>query len=275
MKDLFSLKRFGLLLRKFIKEHLPAYLLYLGGLTGILLLVYGLTVLSLLNTKFEQDAAIIYFVFGILFMASLFASSFYSFFGNKAKGIQYVNLPASPAEKILLGFLFTQVVFFTCFIALFYGVDQLMVLCYNQFHTIPTNTPRDLYPMFHARPVDFSEPFLVEGFKVALVCSAVCHFGALGFEKNAFVKNVILVIIVGAIIFLFSYHSMKDMIKEEVMPGGGFFYNQRLRVGPPDQVRGVVYLPDAWRRMFEWIIPTSVYVLFWAASFFKLKEKQV
>lgn len=275
MNDIFSFKRFALLLKKFTKEHASMYLLYIAALSGIIILVYGLTTISVLNTRFPQDAPVIYFDFGICLMGCLFSSSFYGFFNNKAKGIQYINLPASASEKLLLGFLYTQVAFIIVFICMFYCIDHLMVWVYNSLHHTPADVPADYHRMFHAEPLNFNQGMIKGGIIIAFVVMALSHFGSLCFEKNAFVKNALWIIIGGAVYMFYNFYGMRSMIPEESMPGGMPFYNESLRIGTQSQIRGVVYLPDGWAGFLYWFLPAVFYVLFWVSSYFKLKEKQV
>lgn len=275
MNNTFSLPRFGLLLKKFMKEHLSTYLLYIAILAGLLLLVYGLSVLGSLNGKFHAEVPFVFFVLGIIFTGSLFASSFYSFFSNKAKGIQYLNLPSSHTEKLMIGFLFTQVVFFIVYFVVFYLVDQLMVLTFNKFHTTPASVPAEFHSLYVAHPIDFSNEEVTNGITLAFIVTAISHYGSLCFEKNAFVKTALLTIIGGAGFMFYSYYAMKGMISENVMPGGDRLFNSSLRVGSDETVKGIVHLPGSWTTFLTWFIPVIMYVLFWAASYFKLKEKQV
>jgi len=88
MNDIFSFQRFGLLLRKFTKEHLRTYLLYAVSLFGILFVFYGISILNSLHYRFYPDAQQILFITGLILGGSLFSASFYGFFHNKAKGIR-------------------------------------------------------------------------------------------------------------------------------------------------------------------------------------------
>lgn len=276
MNDIFSFQRFALLFRKFWKEHIRMYLLYLSAMAGVLLLFMGFTVLGSLHGRFPQDTSIFYYVLGLLFMGSLFASSFYGFFGNKAKAIRHINLPASTLEKILLGFLFTQVFFFLAFSAIFYAADHLMVWAYNHLHTIPANVPPSSLYMFTAQTLDYGDATLLKGVLISLIVTSLSHFGSLCFEKNIFAKNALIVIILGVALVLYSFHTLRMMIPEESMPGG-LFFNTELRIDNSNNgdTKGMVYLPDSWTRGLNWLLPVSLYLLLWSASFFKLKEKQV
>ncbi len=276
MNDTFSLPRFGLLLRKFTKEHYVTYLLYAAATFGVLSVVYGLTVIAVLQGRFPQDAGIVYFLIGLMLGASAFSASFYSFFKNKAKGIQFLNLPASHTEKLTLGFIFTQLVFFAAFLGIFYLVDHLMCGIYNRFHTTPANLPPQFISLYVAEPLNFNLPAIKVAIMIAFVLSAVSHFGSLCFEKHAFVKTALIVLIIIAIFLLGNFYSLKAMIPEQIMPGG-LIYNWGFRVGGfnGEEAKGYVSLPEAWSDFVYWFLPVMLYILFWISSFFRMKEKQI
>ncbi|NCI48881.1 hypothetical protein GWC95_03035 [Sediminibacterium roseum] len=275
MNDTFSFSRFGLLLKKFIKEHSTTYLLYIAILAGLLFVLYGFTVLACLNSRFPEEAPVIFFIIGILFMGGLFASTFYSFFNNKAKGIQYLNLPSSHTEKLMIGFLFTQIVFFVVYFIVFFLVDHVMVAAYNKFHKMPANVSPEYIAFYTAKPVDFTNPEILNGITISFIVTAISHYGSLCFEKNAFVKTALLTIIGGVAYMFYSYYGMRTLVPDDVMPGGDNLFNTSLRVGNDETVKGIVHLPAAWTSFLTWFVPGMFYVLFWMGSYFRLKEKQV
>jgi hypothetical protein len=274
MNDTFSISRFALLTKKFTKEHIVTYLLYLAALGGILIIIYGLVVLSSLGGHFPQDAAEIFYTFGLLFGGSMFAGSFYSFFQNKARGIQFLNLPASHSEKLLLGYIFIQVVFFISFIIMFFFIDRMMVGIFNHFNKIPSGVTPDRMAQYIAQPMTVFGRETIVGLIVSIVASAIAHYGSLSFEKNAFVKTALITMVLFTGLIYSNYQFAANMLSETNMPGGMFFTNS-LRIGTDDAVKGIVLLPAAWDSFISWFLPGLVYTLFWTASYFKLKEKQV
>lgn len=274
MNDIFSIKRFWLLLKKFTKEHIKTYLLYVAGLAGILLVVYGLTLLNFLSDEFPGDMAAFYFFVGIASGSSLFAASFYGFYNNKAKAIQFTNLPASPLEKLTISFLFTQIVFFFSYIAVFLLVDKLMGGLYDHFRTIPKGVGPEQLTRFQSKPINLNAPFMRGLIIFSFVLSSVAHLGSLRFEKNAFIKTALLFIPVAFGHAMYGFYSMRALISEELMPNG-IVYNDSIRVGNEEVMKGIVSLPQSWSDFIYWLLPVMVYVLFWTASYFKLKEKQV
>jgi len=125
-----------------------------------------------------------------------------------------------------------------------------------------------------AHPLSIEDATVKGTIMVYLVLSAVFHFGSLCFEKNAFVKTSLYVLVIVAILFYLNFYSMKAMIPGESMPGGKF-YNEGLRLGSSDDIKGLIELPGKWNSFIYWFLPGMLYMLFWMGSYFKLKEKQV
>ncbi|MES2372370.1 MAG: hypothetical protein V4557_07310 [Bacteroidota bacterium] len=276
MNDTFSFSRFGLLAKKFTKEHIGTYLLYLAALGGILTIILGLVVLvNMGGHHFPQEVPEILYIFGLLIGGSMFAGSFYSFFQNKARGIQYLNLPASHSEKLLLGYVYIQIVFFISFIIMFFLIDRMMIGIFNKFHTIPADATPDRYAGYTAQPMAILGPETTVGLIISIVASAIAHYGSLCFEKNAFVKTALIVMVIFTAILYCNYQFAANMLPEENMPGGMFF-TKSLRLGTDHQeTKGIVLLPDSWYNFVCWFLPGIVYAFFWTASYFKLREKQV
>ena len=145
---------------------------------------------------------------------------------------------------------------------------------YNQFHKLPEHIFPEELPYYVAKPIDFTDSTAKGAIIVSIVLSAISHFGSLCFEKNAFVKTSLFIISIGAILFYYNFYSMQAMIPEENMPGGSFF-NQGIRLGNSPNIKGFISLPPKWYSFVYWFVPGIVYCMFWAGSYFKLKEKQV
>ncbi len=275
MNDIFSLQRLGLLLKKFTREHILTYLLYTAGMFGILLVVYGFVVLVSLEGPYPDEPGPVFYAGGLLFGGSIFAGSFYSFFNNKAKGIQFLNLPSSNGEKLSISFFYTQLIFFVTFVFVFFLVDRIMCSFYTAFHTLPPDARPEHMARYTAVPMDFTNALSKASLILAITVSSVAHFGSLCFEKNAFIKTAMIVIAVTTVILYLNNALMSALIPEESNPYG-MFYMTMIRIqGDISTSMRIVKLPENWDRFIYWFLPGFVYVSFWTASFFKLKEKQV
>ena len=267
--------RFLLLLRKFIRENRKTYFLYVAGLFGILLLTYGLFVFLSLHNIFSRDIQKIFFVTGLLLGGSYFSASFYSFFSNTPKGIQFLQLPVSNGEKLLLSYLFTQIVFFISFILIFLTTDWMLCAFYNRFVAIPAWTSPLQYYLFKADVLDLSDNRNQLAILTFFLLSSIAHFGSLAFTKHAFVKTAIALIIVCSAISLYNQYSMFGLVSSiEIMPHGMFF-TDAFRIDSQINTGNLVVLPRNWVVPMYYILPSIIYISFWTGSYFKLKEKQV
>jgi hypothetical protein len=275
MNDIFSLSRLGLLFKKFTREHLFTYLLYVAGMFGILLVVYGFVVLVSLEDTWPDEPGPVFYAGGLLFGGSIFAGSFYSFFNNKAKGIQFLNLPSSTGEKLSISFLYTQIIFFVTFTVVFFLVDRIMCSFYTAFHTLPPDVRPEQMARFTAVPMDFTNNLSRASLITAITISSVAHFGSLCFEKNSFIKTAMIVIAVCTGILYLNNGFIQSIIPEDSNSYGEFYVDMiRIEGDNPTSMR-IVKLPEAWDKFIYWFLPGFIYVSFWTASFFKLKEKQV
>ena len=119
MNNHFSLIRALLLLRKNFKESGSSYLLmFLAGL-GILFLSYGLLIVASFHSMFPTGDRKMIFVIGLLLGGTLFSSSHYGFFKSEAKTIQFLLLPATTGEKLLVGFALTQIMYLIIYLGIF------------------------------------------------------------------------------------------------------------------------------------------------------------
>lgn len=274
MNDVFSFRRFGLLLKKHLTEEYKQYLLLSAGALGIMLVLNTLSTLENLHNEFNTNMHEVIFAIGFIFGGSIFASMTYHFFQNNAKGIRFMQLPASHLEKIVVMFVVTQVIFFVGFIILFYINDWIMCTVYNMFVTIPKNIPAERLSFFHADLYRMDTVWAKRAITFFFVFSSIAHFGSIGFRKIAFIKIALCVIIVGFIITWLNFTFMRSLIPEPNMPGG-MFYSISLRLESENVSRGFVLLPDNWTNVIDLVLPVVLYISFWTGSYYKLKEKQV
>lgn len=274
MNDTFSFKRFGLLLRKYFIEEYKQYLILAAGIFSILFLFNGLSVFSNLHGQYDSKMPEMTFLCGFVFGGAIFASLTYSFFQTPAKGIRFIQLPASQLEKIAVMFFLTQVFFAAAFLLLFYSCNWLMSSIYNTFKTIPANIPPQRLKYFVAPLYDITSPTAKQTIVAFLVLSAIAHFCSLLFQKLAFIKTALTFTFFTALVLFINYNYITNAIPENSMPGG-FIYNQSIRLISNDSTRGFVILPDNWKTALNWILPGSLYISFWFAGYWKLKEKQL
>lgn len=271
----FKCNRFLLLMRKFIRENQKAYVLYLAGFFGLLLVTYGLFVFTALHSPFPKEIQKVLFSVGLLLGGSFFSASFYSFFANSAKEIQFLQLPVSNSEKLLLSFLFTQFVYFVSFMLIYVAVDNMLCAFYNHFVSIPDWAGPLQKNWFKAEVLDFKDEHNQMPILMYFLLSSIAHFGSLSFTKHAFIKTAIALIIGLSITTLYNQYCMFGLVSSiEIMPHGMFF-TDAFRIDSQINKGDLVVLPRSWMVPMYSIMPVIIYVSFWTGSYFKLKEKQV
>ncbi|HCL06570.1 MAG TPA: hypothetical protein DHW64_11675 [Chitinophagaceae bacterium] len=176
----------------------------------------------------------------------------------------------------MLGFIITQVLFFIVFILFFSFIDQLMCGLYNSNVAPPAWVlPYDRQVNFHATPLDiFGERNNQIYLMLFFLLSAFMHLGSLSFEKNAFILSTLFIILTFTIISFYNNKSMMALIPEAIVPRGKFF-NDSFRIDDGKIIKGIVSLPEKWDQVLSILIPASIFICCWSATYFKLKEKQV
>jgi hypothetical protein len=275
MNNHFSFLRYCLLLRKYLKENSKSFILILIAGFGIIFLVYGIMIVSSFHSSFPEGSRKIVFTAGLLFGGTLFSASFYSFFSTQAKGIQYLLLPATNGEKLLIGFFFTQIVYLSIYLLGFMGIDFLLCNIYNKFVAIPDWVPEWELQYFKAKYIYASDTLLLkEMIVIYFILTSIAHFGSLSFTKNAYVKTSIIFIVLLVGVIYINNKMLEMIIPEKIMPHGKYFQDS-FRIGPTKTPTGIIALPESWQTTVIWFIPIFLYISFWTASYFKLKEKQV
>jgi hypothetical protein len=251
-------------------------LLYLVGISGLLFLSYGIVVVSSFHSSFPSGIRLMIYATGLLLGGSAYAASFYKLFGNTARSIQFINLPASAFEKFLLGFIFTQIIYLLCYVTLFSQIDQFMCYLYNTRVSIPEwiKASGDISD-FKATPLNLTgDPEQYQFLILFAIISCAMYLGSVSFNKNAFIKTLTLLIIYFFLMMFLNSTMLKWMVDEEIMPHGKFV-NDSFRIDQNMTPVGVVVLPDNWSSLLNYYIPVGILLLCWMATYYKFKEKQV
>ncbi|WP_438945209.1 hypothetical protein [Sediminibacterium sp.] len=263
------------MLRKNFKESGSSYLLmFLAGL-GILFLSYGLLIVASFHSMFPTGDRKMIFVIGLLLGGTLFSSSHYSFFKSEAKTIQFLLLPATAGEKLLVGFVLTQIMYLITYLGIFTGIDWLMCLTYNEFVAIPNWIIEQEKHYYQGKPIFQSDTILIKELVILyFITTSIAHLGSISFIRNAYVKTAILFVISFIGIIYLNNKMLVMLIPEEIMPHGKYFTDS-FRIGPLQQPTGIVTLPESWQLRITWFLPIFLYSSCWIMSYYKLKEKQI
>lgn len=261
MNNLFDLKRFGMLFRKHMAEHLKSYLMSLAVLCGMLVLLLGLYSFPSGGGALASAAGqFAFFMLLLQLSGTIFTSTIFMDLSEKKRAVYTLTLPASSFEKYLVGWVLTVLVFPIVYMAAFYAVDLPLIYYFIRRYGIDA----EVLNIFSDR-----EPYYV-AFVVYAFLNSIALFGAVFFQKMAFIKTAFFFFLSVIALSLVNKYFLKLIIGEAIYPripfGGitvrsGTFFS----VWPDEQVQ----------QFYLTALAVSVTLLFWLAAFFRLKEKEI
>jgi hypothetical protein len=198
-------------------------------------------------------------VFAILMLISgtIFSSTVFSDLGDKRKAIPALTLPATQLEKFMVGWVYAYPIFVVVYTCIFYLV--LMGL-----------TSLKHWPGHHAEVLTIFQGRMYMLVILFAFLQSITLFGAVFFEKLHFIKTGFCFFIGYAIFILFNTLYLKLFIGQVIKPAIpfgtlNFFENGKdYFVGTSDQ-------ETAW----IFVLLMVIAVLFWFATYFRIKEKQI
>jgi hypothetical protein len=247
----------------------------LGAVGGLLVLWYSFVmIVDKSNPLIANMQAITYFV-GLFLTGCLFASMQFNDLGDGPKGIAYLLVPASLFEKLLTALLFSVVLYFICYTAVYYVVDFIMVKVSNSMmlarfedHKSGSYSPQEIINVFVS---PFSSVNLF--FYVLIIyfsIQSIFLLGSVYFAKYSYIKTLIWGLIV-FLVLVFWEHK----IVESFMPHGSFylpFTKYRVTENGKDLM---VRLPEWMSSIMLFLMMYTLPPILWIVTYFRLKEKEV
>jgi hypothetical protein len=274
MNQFFSFNRFLLLVRKHWADNKKRYGLSLLAFAGLLTTWFVFTMLTgFENTPMGREVQTITYFFALFAIGTFYASQYFSDLGSRARGINFLLVPASTFEKLLCGLLFTVVFFFLLYTATFYAVDAVLVAVAKSLPRDPINPQEpSVVNVFHIISVPFNQDTTLNFLLYYFTVQAAFLLGSVYFEKYSFIKTVICCFVAGFILFLLLF-----FFNEKMLPRGdyfrGFFTTYRVYVeGGNDHL---VQLPSWMGEVLRFLVTYALPPFLWTATYFRLKEKQV
>jgi hypothetical protein len=263
MNDIFSLQRFGWLMRKIIVERTAQVLGTIGFCIIATFIIYAMTRL-LQGMEVAQNAA---FELGLAMGGPLVASIVFGYFNNNATGASFLTLPASVLEKWLSGILITGLVYFFLFLLSFRIIDLAFVAQYH--HSLDPHLPyyKEQYEAVHL--FSFTEFVASSTYMMFFNFCGIVMLGALFFNKAAFIKTALIVCGISVGGFLLNLLAVSLLIKNTqiAFPFSVVWIwvrNERTPLQlPPDSAEKVKFI-------FRFVLPA----IFWGLSLLRLKEKE-
>ncbi|TSD65850.1 hypothetical protein FFF34_000165 [Inquilinus sp. KBS0705] len=264
MNDIFSLTRFGLLLRKSVLER-PAQII------GVIALILSFTLIlysGLLYFGGWGTAQFLSFIWGFIGGGIFLSSNIFGYFNTNASGSAYLTLPASVFEKWLCGVLITGVLFCLLFLGFYRLIDTCFVTGYH--NSLDRSSP------LYARLYDAVHIFSFEGNTVRQSVTMFVNFagvmlvGSLYFNRVALVKVALVACFtMGAIYFLnlaIAHVLFKNV--DIAFP----FYNVLISVNSES---GNIQLPPFASKLADVCLQYILPITLWVTAYIRLREKEI
>jgi hypothetical protein len=193
MNQFFSFDRFTLLVKKHWADNKKRYTLSVLAFAGLLIAWFSLSIIvgdefGAMHKDLQQGT----FFFLLFIIGSLYASQYFGEFGSKPKASNFLLVPASTFEKFLCSLLYTMLLFFVVFTAVFYLVDILMATIANS--VAANNGPGTKVGVANIFTVVFVK---VSGNRIInfsvfyVLLQSVFLLGSAYFRKYSFIKTII------------------------------------------------------------------------------------
>jgi hypothetical protein len=272
MNQFFSFNRFSLLVSKHWADNKKRYLLSVIAFIGLLLAWFVFTLLVDSGAPMGKGLQMVTFFFSLFAVGSFYASQYFRDLGSRARGINFLLVPASAFEKILCALLYTVVLFFIVFTSVFYLVDVLMVSAANSFlaSDIPDHE-KGLVNVFEAASIPFDQKSTLNALLIFFAIQAAFLLGSVYFAKYSFIKTIISGFVVFFIVFCFVFF-VYDM-----MPDGsytnGFLTSYIIKSNGKNDY--LVSVPRWLGQLLHYLLVYGITPFLWIVTYFRLKEKQV
>ncbi|MGY4386530.1 hypothetical protein ACVWYN_003585 [Pedobacter sp. UYP24] len=212
MNNTFNIQRFGLLLKRQWLEFGRIYLITLGVAFGVIATFYTIAIWPSFKEVPSYDIRLnfrepLFLIFGFLFI-SVIASNYFAHFGQKAKTVIDLLIPASTFEKFVAAIFFTAILAVASYVAIFYLTDLGFVTKLRTIYSsIATSTSFDdsrgkftvvkdnVDYFFNANRENLYPQLLVLPFFV----TSVFLLGSIYFNKFHYIKTAISVMIFSGI----------------------------------------------------------------------------
>ena len=281
MNQVFDFNRWLLLVGKHWGENRKKYLLSLVAIVSLMIIWFSFIFLIEFQRPFVEEMQVATYYIGMGIAGCLFGSFLFAEAASGPKAMHFISVPASALEKLLTALFYGVLLFFICYTAIFYLVDFLMIKIGNSIladHWKEHNLSQTLRPMsvtnVFTGPAGSGEgmPDIFFYFMVIYInLQSAFILGSIYFPGYSFIKTSIALLVV----FLFMVFLVVTVM-DNFMPRGSFddgFFSYRIWEG--DSFARGVKLPDWMAATLKYLFMYGFLPLFWFATYYRLKEKEV
>jgi hypothetical protein len=263
MNNTFSLRRFGLLLKKTLLER-PMQMFGFTGLLLVLSLILYMASKSLIGINAAQNLT---FIWGLSGGGCFLASFVFGYFSSNAIGSSYLTLPASHLEKWLCGILIVGVFYPLAFMGFYRLMDGFFVDLFHRSLDPAGPYYKQQYESVYIFPFDGIVAWKV--YPMFWFLSGVMLIGSLYFNKVSFIKAGIVLCIVCVGSFALNWFIAKLLFGN--INDAGPFTRVVIPVGKEE---GSIELPEAAAKFINHALWYFFPAMLWIISFIRLREKE-
>lgn len=261
MSPTFSFSRLGKLIAKQFYENSRLYLISTLALLGLLSLAFTFWI-TVAGPNYQEEETYFIFLFGLFLAGAIFASMSFNMLGRKDKGIYWLGIPATHLEKLVCTILFSVVLFFIVYCLCFYLVKSIAL-------TYLDSRVGAIYTEMNGSNDGFGSVFKYFLYAYFAVQSLYL-LGSVYFSRYSFIVTTV----VGALVmFLFIYYITQiDRFMEP--DSWELFTVKRADANVQDSyflysVSPTVVDIIKYAVQFLWV------PVFWVATWYRLKEKEI
>jgi len=263
MKNVFSLQRFWLLLKKTFSER-PAQLFGFTALLLTLSLIMYAVAKHFMGFGAAQNLT---FIWGLAGGCCFLGSFVFNYFSTNAIGSSYLTLPASAFEKWLCGIIVAGIFYPVIFLTFFRAMDLFFVAMYHNDLDPAGPFYKQMYESVYL--FSFHGIVAMKVYNISLFLTGCMLTGSLYFNKVSFIKTglVICVVLVGAygLNWFFARILFGDINNAEP------FRNVVIPVGKEE---GSIDLPETASKIATMALQYIIPLVLWIVSFIRLREKE-
>jgi hypothetical protein len=225
-------------------------------LVGVMILG-GSFLVYMADVRLDKNIQTFLFFTILLLAGTIFTSSVFADLGEKKKAIAWLVLPASHFEKYLTAWIYSFLLFTIVYTVIFYLAIFIAV---NIQHV-------DGHPQIIINVFDKQ---ILQMYLVYVFLHSIAFFGAIYFEKLHFIKTAFVFFIFIAIMIMLNKGLLSALLGRTVDASPPF---GNLRFADSGQTVDIEMASQNSPYLLYLLIILAF--IFWAAAFFRLKEKQV
>ena len=257
MNKTFNIKRFSRLFIKHTVEHYKSYVMSLLVLLGVMLLG-GCFLVYMINAPMDLGLQTALFTIILLLAGTIFTSTIFADLGDKNKAMAWLTLPASHFEKYLVAWLFSYLIFIATYTTCFYTVVVFL-------------TSIKHFPGRHTEIFDlFYQGMGFQVFLLYALLHSIAFCGAIYFKRLHFIKAAFVFFIGLAFLIVVNNIIQHAMLGSKVLmnvPFGGITFME-------NNTAHEINITIAQQSHILTLVSVLA-CIFWAAAYYRLKEKQV